>query len=331
MDIIILNVVELGDRGIDDGFHEEYKMKLESDCSVDQGMNYHDIVHRGKQALRGKEETHSMQSLVPFRPYYGKPYVDSSHIGIDGTLCINGPLSIMPILNDILHSVSKKVVSFAYILDMSYSYSQWTNGMNSWEIRLGDPDSSMFLTGTETYFVLEDIANRKNTAGWATADLITILIEKRSGGAKRHVQFDIGNPITLLPSDMYNTIINPYFRASLLPLGDFQLIEDLKHKIYEYADVTKPTTLFHCSKAKELLGFSFNGISIPREYLYVEISPGNCLLRIAEQPSINITDVVIGLHLMKRFHFVFDVSEDETTLTFRERDLFQWEVVRVHA
>ena len=68
-------------------------------------------------------------------------------------------------------------------------------------------------------------------------------------------------------------------------------------------------------------GFKLDDLEIPREMLYDKADAQTCVLRVVPEGSDNRNSIILGFHLLKRFHLeiVYGDSKSESWAVFSKR------------
>ena len=237
---------------------------------------------------------------------------------INGQVCVKTAYQ-NPVFQDIMMRFPPYLISFWFDLSITEEMLKQTPDMRVGDIILGDLKQKRFVRRTETVFEIEPFKTRnQEPSGWVTKDLVTILVDTKSGGARRKVTFDIGSPLTFLPQEMFNAIVPSSVFKSSDPFSGTGVSNDLANNIFSFAG-QNPKKVFKCSLASKILGFKLNDLVIQNSFLYHQVNEDECELRIAPQPSSDLRDVTFGLHLIKQFYFLVDTRYDPPTVRFWKR------------
>ena len=230
----------------------------------------------------------------------------------DVQLCLKTPTSLDTAVGSILSETRINSVSFWVDLSVTRTMVRLSPVLATGEVVFGASKPNRFKAGTETSFRLQNLFDAENDpAGWITEAPVTILIEQKPGGAKRLVTFDINTQLTVLPSDMYDTVLGPKVLRSLQPVS----AKLPRGPIAEISDfIGDSTNYFDCRVADSISSFKLNNLIVPGTFLFENVNGRECVLRVVPQPSKTDKDLVIGYHLIKNYHVRVEFNREQGSI-----------------
>ena len=299
-----------------------FKLQLQSSCDLAVISTRVADTFTNPQYIHGVEQIREHAPLVRVNQL-GKYGVVPNPESIDGTACVKYPWLRGSLSNSILTKLfNTDIMSFWFDLSVTEAKLKKNPDIPTGEVSFGSDNYYRFVFHTENAFELQSYSDPQNPpAGWITKKQVTLRIESKSGGAKRLVTFDIGEPDTYLPKEMYNAVIGAKLRQHLDPLGRGDKVpKDVSSQVDAFAG-SFVKLHFPCAMVDEILGFSLNNMLVPRTFLFEMVDMETCVLRVRPNAAQDKKDVTIGFHVIKQFHLTVDFTKlDRPFAIFRKRD-----------
>ena len=317
IDKVIINVVQTVGININGYSYVPYKIQLLSSCSSSYENSNNVVPFRQIHDIRGTHDSYFRAEEL----YYGTDYTrhEFPPNSVNGTLCIKAPNTQYPMYKDIMKWFPRRIISFWFDLNVDRATVALNPKVKTGIVTFGGFEEKHLNADIQTEFRLQPF-NDPNTQGWITKDPVTIRIQSKSGGAHRRVTFDIGEPLTLLPVEMYNALVHPGITRLFQPFTTTRIPNDVTQSIYGYAG-TLPERYFPCKHAANIHGFQLNSLVIPNTHLIDRVNEDECILNVAPHPNGDEKDVVVGLHLIRRFHFQIDYRRGPKAIVSERRDM----------
>ena len=225
--------------------------------------------------------------------------------GIDATLCIRTPNKEMEVVHGLYDSFPLSQVSFW--TDTSVTMADIASDANTatGEVMFGGVDYTRFNLATTKRFAIKDVYNKEQPSkGWETSQPVLLRVQSDSLAINSNVIFDIAAQATLLPPDVFESVVGPLKKLLVNPLATKPGFDDgVLGQIDGFIGQESTKYRFACKYTKWLSPFKIGDLIVEKHMLF-DKEDNECIIRIAQQPAGK--PVVVGFHLIK--HFYMSVS-----------------------